>query len=381
MSSSCSSLIVLFLLVVNGSPSLLNNYIIGTPAVNCEEDNVSLDIITAKPFEGNIFVKGRARDAECKHSYHSNTSQPFSLGLGKCGMQRLRSANPRGVSFGITIIVSFHPNGFITKNDRAFHVKCFYMEPDEIVTNTIHVSSLPTYELQDEMGMPVCKYSVHLEDVDGTLLNYGNVGDTVYHVWECSGPQMGMLVKKCYVTDGDGEEHLVIDDTGCSSDSLLLEEVRYDSNKMRAHAQSQVFKYADSNQIFFTCQIRLCQLQMDMCNKITPPKCGAHKDELDTILDKIDVDSLSLDDNTTSTDFIHRPKRSIDNFLDLDVATGEMLVMDKEVQDGIEEICHSNNVMPFMLPGFVLTVVSTVFMTLMISKFVKKQKEIDSRFY
>ena len=48
-------------------------------------------------------------------------------------------ANPRGVNFVVTVIVSFHPAGFITKNDRAFHVRCFYMEPDEIVTSSIDV--------------------------------------------------------------------------------------------------------------------------------------------------------------------------------------------------------------------------------------------------
>jgi hypothetical protein len=33
--------------------------------------------------------------------------------------------------------------------------------------------------------------------------------------------------------------------------------------------QSQAFKYADSNQLFFTCQIRLCQKQMNMCDGVT----------------------------------------------------------------------------------------------------------------
>lgn len=51
----------------------------------------------------------------------------------------LIQANPRGVNFVVTVIVSFHPAGFITKNDRAFHVRCFYMEPDEIVTSSIDV--------------------------------------------------------------------------------------------------------------------------------------------------------------------------------------------------------------------------------------------------
>lgn len=95
---------------------------------------------------------------------------------------------------------------------------------------------------------------------------------------------MGMLVKKCFVTDGDGEDHAVIDFDGygisptvprlpytfrCTTDPFLLSQLTYDNNLMRAHATSQVFKYADSNQLYFTCQIRLCQKQMGLCADIT----------------------------------------------------------------------------------------------------------------
>lgn len=67
-------------------------------------------------------------------------------------------------------------------------------------------------------------------------------------------------------------------------DSFLLDDLVYDESLMRAHASSQVschgvfffengefqvFKYADSNQLFFTCQIRLCQKQMGMCQDVT----------------------------------------------------------------------------------------------------------------
>ena len=33
----------------------------------------------------------------------------------------------------------------------------------------------------------------------------------VFHVWECTPAEMGMLVKKCFVTDGEGEDHAVVD--------------------------------------------------------------------------------------------------------------------------------------------------------------------------
>lgn len=70
---------------------------LGTPKVICEENDVTLDIITSKPFEGNIFVKGRAKDSSCRQSYSSNGTNAYSLPLGKCGMQRLRSVS---ISFG-----------------------------------------------------------------------------------------------------------------------------------------------------------------------------------------------------------------------------------------------------------------------------------------
>uniref|UniRef100_A0A914C7E9 ZP domain-containing protein n=1 Tax=Acrobeloides nanus TaxID=290746 RepID=A0A914C7E9_9BILA len=185
------------------------------------------------------------------------------------------------------------------------------MEPDEIVTNSFEVSGLPTTEIQDEMHMPTCDYSVKSGSIHGPPSTFANVGETVFHVWECKGNDMGMLVKKCFVTDGEGEDRAVIDFDGCSTDTSLLSQVTYDESLMRAHAQSQVFKYADSNQLYFTCQIRLCQKQMGMCEGITPPDCGSRR-------------------NTTSA----RRKRALlinehEDF-EVDVATPEMLILSRD---------------------------------------------------
>ncbi|KAI1731501.1 zona pellucida-like domain-containing protein [Ditylenchus destructor] len=279
--------------------------IVDTPKVLCEENEVSLDIVTTKPFKGNVYVKGRARDNSCRRNYAqasssstNKSSNAYVLGLGSCGMHRLRSANPRGVDFAVTVVVSFHPDGFITKNDRAFHIHCFYMEPDEVVTSSFEVSQIPTVELSDYMGMPTCEYSVHSGSVTGPPLSYANVGETVYHVWECKGGDMGMLVKKCFVTDGaEGIDRPIVDYDGCSTDLSLLSQITYDENSMRAYAQSQAFKFADSNQIYFTCQIRMCQKKMDMCAGITPPKCG----ESATTAKPRAVISNNIDESTTPT--------------------------------------------------------------------------------
>ncbi|RCN29419.1 hypothetical protein ANCCAN_24826 [Ancylostoma caninum] len=233
------------------------------------------------------------------------------------------------------------------------------MEPDSIVTQSIDVSSLPTTELSDEMQMPKCEYSVRRDSPNGPTLTFANVGETVYHVWECNPPDMGMLVKKCFVTDGDGEDHAVIDYDGCSTDVSLLSELAYDQNLMKAHATSQkeravysavgsfdnsnsnlqVFKYADSNQLYFTCQIRLCQRQMGMCQDVTPPFCGANRP--------------------------NRTRRAIARTQDpeIDVATREMLILDSEErrQMGSSPLCVPKMTLP-LIP-LVLISVSAVSVT------------------
>uniref|UniRef100_A0A0N5AR60 ZP domain-containing protein n=1 Tax=Syphacia muris TaxID=451379 RepID=A0A0N5AR60_9BILA len=248
----------------------------GTPKILCKETDLSLDIVTAKPFRGNIFVKGRAKEPSCKQSYSANNSNLYSLSLGKCGMQRLRTVNPRGVNFLVTVIVSFHPAGFITKNDRAFHVKCFYMETDKTVSSGINISTIPAIELYNEQKMPTCTYSVRRNSPNGQELTFANVGEKIYHVWECTGAEMGMIVKNCIVTNGE-EKHIVLDSNGCSTDLALLSQLQYDKSLMLAYAQSQAFKYADSNQLFFTCQITLCQKAIGLCQIVTPPVCNGRR--------------------------------------------------------------------------------------------------------
>ncbi|VDM93019.1 unnamed protein product [Onchocerca ochengi] len=338
---------------------------IRVPKVSCEENDLSLDVITAKPFHGNIFVKGRAKDSSCRQSYDYNNSNSYTLSLGKCGMQRLRSVNPRGINFIIIVIVSFHPAGFITKNDRAFHVKCFYLEPDTVVTSALHVSPLVTTELQNDLKFPTCEYSVRRESINGPQFTFANVGETVFHVWECNGVGMGMLVKKCFVTDGEGTDHPVLDSDGCSLDNFLLGELVYDSTLMKAYAQSQVFKYADSNRLFFTCQIQLCQKIMNSCSGITPPKCSKEK-EVNERRNRRSAFHL-----TSSGKIDHL----VDSSLEMDVSSSEMLVggIDDMLIDTSSSSCFS----PFLiaLSNFILFILITVLLAIVVAMKKKHGKQ------
>ncbi|PIO58307.1 hypothetical protein TELCIR_20261, partial [Teladorsagia circumcincta] len=89
-----------------------------------------------------------------------------------------------GVEQSITIIISFHST-FITKVDRAYRCTCFYLESDKLVTSKFEVSMLPSTDLTDTVRMPLCTYTVRRESINGPVVQFAQVGDQVFHVWQC----------------------------------------------------------------------------------------------------------------------------------------------------------------------------------------------------
>ncbi|EGT33361.1 hypothetical protein CAEBREN_30075 [Caenorhabditis brenneri] len=262
----------------------IDNEIIGEPDIECLEDEIRIWVKTRKIFAGRIYAKGRAELEDCYKDDFANqkTRKPhFDLQFGACGMKSLRSVDPRGMYYGITVVVSFHPL-FITKVDQAYHVKCFFEEANKGLTAELGVSMIPTTELEARHGIPGCSYSIHsstIDDLDagrpaGQAIQFARVGDKVLHQWHCNDQMYGVLINNCYVTDGFGKKYDVIDDKGCPTDTVLLTGIRYSSDLQRAYAESQVFKFADKPGVWFFCQVQMCMKKHGMCDGITPPVPG-----------------------------------------------------------------------------------------------------------
>ncbi|KAK6739305.1 hypothetical protein RB195_021008 [Necator americanus] len=51
------------------NPSRFDNSVVGTPVISCERDRIHVEIATARPFAGKIFVKGEYSNSNCVRSY------------------------------------------------------------------------------------------------------------------------------------------------------------------------------------------------------------------------------------------------------------------------------------------------------------------------
>ncbi|CEF66615.1 Zona pellucida domain-containing protein [Strongyloides ratti] len=288
-------ILLLFLIDVSNSNLVIDNDVSTSPEVHCNVDSINVIFKTQKPFNGRVYVDGESYDKNCvknfgqynnENSFDSVDGFDFKIPFGACNMRRQRTLSPRGVSFSFSVIVSFHPF-FVTSNDKAFKVKCFFMEAVKAVDVGMEVNKLTTQVIENTFHLPQCSYSLR-HSIDGGPLDFANVGQPVTHVWQCdriAGFVYEMLIHSCYVDDGNGNKFELVDNKGCAVDHYLLSDLQYDPISFTAYSNTHVFKYADRVQLFFTCTVQLCFKDDGGCNGVTPPVCS-NKQLLPGIVDE-----------------------------------------------------------------------------------------------
>uniref|UniRef100_A0A1I7XEP5 ZP domain-containing protein n=1 Tax=Heterorhabditis bacteriophora TaxID=37862 RepID=A0A1I7XEP5_HETBA len=128
----------------------------------------------------------------------------------------------------------------------------------------------------------MCLYQLK-DGLEGPSLKFAQVGQEVTHLWHCDDSVSlvyGILIHSCFADDGQGNKFQLVDDRGCSTDPWLLPQIQYQANKISAFTNTQVFKYADKIQLFFSCTIQLCYKHDGGCEEITPPKCGTSQSDV-----------------------------------------------------------------------------------------------------
>ncbi|KRX18905.1 Elongation factor Tu GTP-binding domain-containing protein 1 [Trichinella nelsoni] len=198
--------------------AFLDNDVIKEPAVVCDHDRIMFTFETKNPFTGHVFVKGKYDDPNCRQDFLDNKSNgaTVSIRIPQCGMRRIRQLQPQATSYSVTFIVNFHPE-FITKFDKAFNVRCFYSQQDKIVT------------AQLELILACLSRTV-------------------------------MLVMAL--------------DVRCPTFSPGIQgNLNYDANLNTASVKVWAYKFPDRADLFFQCQIQICNKQNNECATITPPHC------------------------------------------------------------------------------------------------------------
>uniref|UniRef100_A0A0N5A3A3 ZP domain-containing protein n=1 Tax=Parastrongyloides trichosuri TaxID=131310 RepID=A0A0N5A3A3_PARTI len=287
-----TSFILLSVVAVTKQVNFMNNEIIGEPKIDCGHGQISFNIRTKNGAPSSIFVKGNSESEECSFKNTLNAS----IHLDKCNMRRKREVSPDGVAYSMTVIVQMHPL-FITKLDRAYNVHCFYMEANKEVNMEFNVSDIPTNVLDAKPDLPECFYTVHKDSPNGPVLHYAHIGMSIFHVWECQSSAFAMLVHSCQVFDGQGNEQMLIDKNGCSTDKYLMPELTYSDDKTKTFAPSSAFNFPDRNSVYFKCQIKLCYKANDDCVQITPPRCGS--DRATTVITQKELNEDQLIGTTT----------------------------------------------------------------------------------
>uniref|UniRef100_A0A915CLW9 ZP domain-containing protein n=1 Tax=Ditylenchus dipsaci TaxID=166011 RepID=A0A915CLW9_9BILA len=130
--------------------------------------------------------------------------------------------------------------------------------------------------------MPVCKYEILENNVDGPLASLSfsplliKQTRQFYHKWSCElGPTekeeasaLCFRVHSCLAQSLSTKQLVILDKEGCSLDKFLLNNLQYtveESNgkkKLVAGQLSQVNKYTDHRSLYLQCQIKLWRLPL-----------------------------------------------------------------------------------------------------------------------
>ncbi|KAH7728587.1 CRE-CUTL-13 protein [Aphelenchoides avenae] len=271
-------IIVLFLALVGTHGSYgttIDNNVVDVPEVVCAPDGLIFRVRTQHPFRGKLYVRGQFGIESCRAEFYNNANPgaQMTVRYGDCGMIRMRQLEPPGVNYALVIVTSFHPQ-FVTVVDRSFNVRCFFGQAQQVLKAGMEVGPIPTVQIQHEPPMRPCRYTVHVESINGPPAVEVNIGQKVFHVFECFTEGFGMLVKNCIVSDGGQTAVPVIDERGCPIMSEVVQgPMIYDNRLMSAYFEVDAYKLPDRNQVFYQCEISLCVLNTQECMGVTPPNC------------------------------------------------------------------------------------------------------------
>uniref|UniRef100_A0A1I7UVJ5 ZP domain-containing protein n=1 Tax=Caenorhabditis tropicalis TaxID=1561998 RepID=A0A1I7UVJ5_9PELO len=252
------SVFQMFLIILKTYSIPIPNSLYGDVQLECDSRTISVQIKTERPFVGTIFVRDFASESNCRSRGSGRLSAFLEFEIGLCGALRQRILNPKGTVVRTVVTISFHPL-FITKVDRTYNLLCLYKEIETTVSDNIQVEEITTAAITENLTMPICSYQILNGGPFGEPVQFGLVGQQVYHKWTCESDYddtFCMVVHTCSADDGKNDRVFLIDSNGCALDKFLLTDLEYPENLL-AGQEAHVYKFADRDALFFECQISI----------------------------------------------------------------------------------------------------------------------------
>uniref|UniRef100_A0A914X8G3 ZP domain-containing protein n=1 Tax=Plectus sambesii TaxID=2011161 RepID=A0A914X8G3_9BILA len=301
----------------------IDNEVVGPINISCVGSGVVVNFKTKNTFEGRVYLRGPSENSDCPTEVgHVDDAGVFVLPFTDCNMRKRRLAGESGDEAPINMVtISFHPLGIITEADRAFKVECRDQSLDLMLTQSFEVSMLPTEASRVLRPQSSCTYTIRAWSLQGPIVKFANVGDTVFHIWECRNDEYAMFVHSCFASSRNESEIPLVDQSGCSLDRYIMSNLTYSENMLRAYAYADVFKFMDLSNLSFKCKVELCHKTDINCTSRPLSTCASVEQTTFDTKDRKSRDAPTWPSSTSPIDvnsqelFINELKERADDFL------------------------------------------------------------------
>nr|CAD2137807.1 unnamed protein product [Meloidogyne enterolobii] len=222
--------------------------------IRCGSSVIEVLTTTKTKFRGLFYVQGHWLESECIGMIDENegngTELVLRIPLGRCGLEKQFSTNPKGYFFRGTAILQFHPN-FRTGTDKIWKILCFYRD---------HSSNEPGRGEDSEIEWQLIRDHTQRKDRRPTQMPCSYRLLAAEHMEQMSRPPWGImrqlvqqnhfdvyqsfLINSCFLEPSKNNEistQMLIDKNGCSTEPTLIETPQY-VNQLKAFCKRSSYK-------------------------------------------------------------------------------------------------------------------------------------------
>ncbi|CAB3398620.1 unnamed protein product [Caenorhabditis bovis] len=275
-----------------GAPRVPNR-VIGKPKILCKEDGITFEIKTILPLSGSIFANDRKRHPECSKVFSDDAHPKLFLPFKECGVKNVGDEADTRAQYHIQVVLEMD-QGNGTNVVQSFMSQCVLQKinynkqvlPKRIEEALEELHLVPS-KLEQKASMPTAVMQIVVDEGHhklGPEVMAADIGMPLAIRWslEPESDAYGLHVRNCKVVDAIGHnEHVLIDEHGCSADVQIIDHPHYDTYHDTASAHMWAFKVPDMSSLRIKCDILICSnikstaTNATSCDAIpSPPFCA-----------------------------------------------------------------------------------------------------------